>query len=95
MSLTCHEEMGRVGQGCYEDVTRKLHPWNLGLNQLLTYTDKLSGKQAIVELNSSAVHIRTLLGNKDRQLIAVVENKQYRMIARLVGGVWILSLIHI
>jgi len=32
MSLTCHEEIGRVGrvgQGCYEDATRKLLTWNI------------------------------------------------------------------
>jgi len=33
-SLTCHEEIGRAyvrrfGQGCNEDATRKLLPWNI------------------------------------------------------------------
>jgi len=31
MSRGCHEEIGRVGRGCYEDATRKLLPWNSSL----------------------------------------------------------------
>jgi len=38
MSLTCYEEIGRVGRGCYDDATRKLLPWNLSFTETLIVT---------------------------------------------------------
>jgi len=62
MSLTSHEEIGRVGRGssqrCHEDATRKTVPWNL------SYTGPTGDLIALIIRNpSSRIDMQTYAGS--------------------------------